>query len=90
MERDTCYRCELLAGAVLSAVTRHVNLVGQRRVAQMRMDAESVTALDLQISMAAQQRDEAFRLYLAHCQSEAHAIRPGTAPGGLLPSPASS
>jgi hypothetical protein len=90
MERETCYRCELLAGAVLSAVTRHVNLVGQHRVAQMRLEVELVTVLDSQIALAAHERDEAFRLYLAHCQSEAHAFKPGTAPGSLLPSPASS
>jgi hypothetical protein len=50
MERQTCYRCDLLVGAVIIGVERHVKLVGNRGLAELRQIAEAVAEFDLLIA----------------------------------------
>ena len=73
MNPGVCYRCDVLARAVLATVQRHISLIGERRIAELRSDTESMATLDLQIAASAKQRDDAFSQYLSHCQSEQHA-----------------
>ena len=73
MERQTCYRCDLLAEAVVSAVERHANLLGKLQRAGQRGEAGAIAELDTLLIQVAQEREEAFREYLAHRQAEAYA-----------------
>jgi hypothetical protein len=89
MNRDICFRCDALLGMILGAIGRHVNLLGSRRVAQVRLDADAVAELDVLIEAAAQERDEVFRQYLAHLQMDEHPERAKHDPVllGLIPAP---
>jgi len=83
MKQQLCYRCDLLSTAALTAVERHIDLLGKRRLAEVRSDTELIVQLDGLIADAERDRDIAFRHYLAHRQADEYALKGG--PRRLLP-----
>jgi hypothetical protein len=85
MKQQLCYRCDLLSTAALTAVERHIDLLGKRRLAEGRSATELIVQLDGLIADAERDRDIAFRHYLAHRQADEYALKRGPKARRLLP-----